>query len=165
MTGPVDLTPVDFTLVDHHGTPVTARTYRGRWLMVQFGFTSCRMVCPRALTKLTAALDGFGGSAALVPLYVTVDPDRDTPEVMRAHLEASYARFTGLTGTPEQIDQAKRAFHVFARRRPDAADPDGYAVPHTAVTHLVDPLGRRATHWPDTADAERIAADLLATVR
>lgn len=156
--------PVEFELVDHHGTPVTAQTYRGRWLMVQFGFTSCRMVCPRALAKLGAALDGFGDSAALVPLYVTVDPDRDTPGVMRTYLEESYPRFTGLTGTEEQIEQAKRAFQVFARRRPDVEDPDGYAVPHTAITHLVDPGGRRVAHWGDTAPADTIAADLLGRI-
>lgn len=151
---------VEFALVDHHGTPVTAQTYRGRWLLVQFGFTSCRVVCPRALTKLTAALDGFGDSPALVPLYVTVDPDRDSPEVLRAHLETSYPRFTGLTGTPEQVEQAKGAFQVFARRRPDADDPDGYAVPHTAITHLVDPAGQRVAHWADTVTAEQITTDL-----
>jgi protein SCO1/2 len=151
---------VAFDLVDHHGTPVTAETYRGRWLMVQFGFTACRVVCPRALAKLDAALDGL--RARPVPLYVTVDPDRDSPDVLRTHLEAAHPRFTGLTGNPGQIERAKQAFQIFARRRPDAEDPDGYAVPHTAITHLVDPDGRRVAHWADTVPADRIAADLVA---
>lgn len=163
MTAPAD---VAFELVDHHGTPVDAEGYRGDWLLVQFGFTSCRVVCPRALTKLTAALDALDGAVAsrVRPLYVSVDPDRDTPDVMRAFLTASYPRFTGLTGTAEQVDAAKRAFRVFARRRPDPDDPDGYAVPHTAITYLVGPDGRVAHHWPDTADAATIAAELAGLV-
>ncbi|MHC1558974.1 SCO family protein [Actinomycetospora sp. C-140] len=155
-------TEAAFDLVDHHGTPVDAGSYRGDWLLVQFGFTSCRVVCPRALAKLGAALDELGEHARLRPLYVTVDPERDTPAVMRAFLAASSPRFTGLTGTPEQVEAAKRAFRVFARRRPDPEDPDGYAVPHTAVTYLVGPDGRFVRHWPDTADAATIAADLTA---
>ena len=159
MTAPTDIA---FELVDHHGSPVSTGSYRGDWLLVQFGFTSCRMVCPRALTKLTGALDQLGPLAArLRPLYVSVDPERDTPDVMKAFLEGNYPRFTGLTGRPDQVEAAKQAFRVFARRRPDPADRDGYAVPHTAFTYLVDPDGRLARHWPDTADAPTIAEDLV----
>ncbi|WP_018332611.1 SCO family protein [Actinomycetospora chiangmaiensis] len=154
---------VAFDLVDHHGCPVDAGTFRGSWLLVQFGFTSCRVVCPRALTKLTAALDEVGDDAGRVrPLYVTVDPDRDTPDVMKAFLTTAYPRFTGLTGTVEQVEAAKAAFRVFARRRADPQDPDGYAVPHTAITYLVDPAGHLARHWPDTADAATISAGIHA---
>ncbi|GAA4890253.1 SCO family protein [Actinomycetospora straminea] len=159
-------TRVAFALVDHDGHPVTLEDHRGSWLLVQFGFTSCRVVCPRALTKLSAALDELGPLAAQVrPLYVSVDPERDTPSVMRAFLTASYPRFTGLTGTPEQVEAAKDAFRVFARRRPDPEDPDGYAVPHTAITYLVGPDGELARHWPDTATASTIAADLADVLR
>ncbi len=162
--------PVEFDLVDHYGIPVTAQTYRGRWLVVQFGFTSCRMICPRALAKLDVALEGIerggaGDGAGIVPLYVTVDPDRDSPAAMRAYLQASHPRFTGLTGTTEQVHRAERAFRVFARRRADPADPDGYAVPHTAITQLVDPGGRRVAHWGEAVAPERIAADVLDLTR
>lgn len=145
-----------YSLVDHDGTPVTERTYCGRWQLVQFGFTSCRVVCPRALTKLTSVLDELG-PAPLVPLYVTVDPERDTPAVMKSFLAASYPPFTGLTGTVEQVDAAKEAFRVFTRRR---ETPGGYDVQHTAVTYLLDPGGRPAQHWPDTRSAGSIAHDL-----
>jgi protein SCO1 len=150
-----------YSLVDHHGTRVTERTYRGNWQLVQFGFTSCKVVCPRALTKLTAALDALhsalGGPAPVVSLYVTVDPERDTPAVMKAFLESTYPRFTGLTGAAAQVEDAKQAFKVFTRRR-DA--PDGYDVQHTAITYLLDPDGRPSHHWPDTRDAATIAQDL-----
>jgi protein SCO1 len=162
VSAPTDLA---FSLVDHDGRPVDIGSWPGRWLLVQFGFTSCRVVCPRALAKLGAALDGLGPLAGRVqPLYVSVDPERDTPEVMRAFLTTSYPHFTGLTGTPEQVEAATRAFRVFARRRADPEDPDGYAVPHTAITYLVDPDGRLARHWPDTAEPATITADLSASV-
>lgn len=150
-----------YSLVDHDGNPVTERTYRGRWQLVQFGFTSCTVVCPRALAKLTAALDALEravGPAPLVPLYVTVDPDRDAPAVLKSFLQGSYPRFTGLTGTPRQVDEAKKAFKVFTRRR-DV--PDGYDVQHTAITYLLDPDGRPAHHWSDTRTAETITQDLV----
>lgn len=150
-----------YTLIDHHGNPVTERTYGGRWQLVQFGFTSCKVVCPRALTKLTAALDALDsalGPAPVVPLYVTVDPERDTPAVMKVFLETTYPRFTGLTGTPAQVEDAKQSFKVFTRRRDDA---DGYDVQHSAITYLLDPDGRPAHHWPDTRDAETITQDLV----
>lgn len=156
-----------FDLVDHHGAPVEIGSYRGEWLLVQFGFTSCRVVCPRALTKLTAALDGLDGDLVrrVRPLYISVDPERDSPEVMRAFLTASYPRFTGLTGSSEQVEAAKDTFRVFARRRPDPEDPDGYAVPHTAITYLVDPDGRLTRHWADTVEASTITADLASALR
>jgi len=146
-----------YSLVDHDGTPVTEASYRGRWQLVQFGFTSCKVVCPRALTKLGRALDGIG-PAPLVALYVTVDPARDSPAVLKAFLESSYPQFLGLTGTPEQIDDAKESFRVFTRRR-DA--PDGYDVQHSAITFLLDPDGRPAHHWADTVAADVITQDLL----
>lgn len=147
-----------FSLVDHHGRTVTEQTHRGSWQLVQFGFTSCRVVCPRALTRLGAALDALEDavpSAPVVPLYVTVDPERDTPSVMRAFLESSYPRFTGLTGSAEQVEDAARAFRVFTRRA-----PDGDGIRHTTITYLLDPEGRPDHHWPDTADAATVAADL-----
>jgi protein SCO1 len=159
-------TQIAFDLVDHDGRPVDTGSWPGRWLLVQFGFTSCRVVCPRALAKLADALAALDPAVAaqVVPLYVTVDPDRDTPAVMRAFLADAHPRFTGLTGTTEQVEAAKRAFRVFARRRPDPEDPDGYAMPHTSITYLVGPDGRLARHWPDTADAATVTAGLASSV-
>jgi protein SCO1 len=160
MTAP--LTPA-FTLIDHHGSPVSAESYRGRWMLVFFGFTHCKAVCPRALRRLSDALDALGplgdGAPQVCPLYITVDPDRDSPEVMREFL-AAYPRFTGLTGSAEAIEEAKRAFRVFARRRDDPADPDGYAVPHTAITYLISPSGEYADHFTDAVTAADVAAGL-----
>ena len=152
-----------YALVDHHGRAVTEATYRGSWQLVQFGFTHCRVVCPRALAKLAEALDRLGAAAPVVPLYVTVDPERDTPEVMRAFLADAHPRFTGLTGSAAQVQDAAAAFRVFARPGRDGSDQ----IRHTAITYLLDPDGRPAHHWADTVDAATIAADLarLATPR
>src|SRR5690242_10425521 len=95
-----------FDLIDHFGRQATNRSFHGKHLLVYFGFTHCRVVCPRALTKLSAALDALGSLATKIqPLYVTVDPERDTPERMREFLQ-NYPAFLGLTGSRGQIDEA-----------------------------------------------------------
>lgn len=156
----------NFSLVDHHGRAVTEQTYVGDWMLIFFGFTHCRAVCPRALARLSGVLDSVDEAVArqIQPLYITVDPDRDTPDVMRRFLADRFPRFTGLTGPPDKIDEAKASFGVFARRRADPEDPDGYAVPHTAMAYLLDRQGRYVTHWSDAVSTERIMADLAAHV-
>lgn len=149
-----------FSLTDHNVLDVTETSYRGRWLLVFFGFTHCKAVCPRALQRLSATLDDLGElTEQVTPLYVTVDPDRDTPEVMRNFLR-DYPRFTGLTGTTEAIEDVKSEFRVFAQRKEDPDDPDGYAVPHTAITYLVSPEGDYAQHFPDAIPDEELTSRL-----
>jgi protein SCO1 len=151
-----------FTLVDHHRNRVTEATYLGRYTLLFFGFTHCRQVCPAALLKLSAALDLLGPLATdLRALYVTVDPERDSPEVLRGFL-LEYPRFTGLTGSAEQVEAAKRAFRVFARRAEDPEDPDGYAMPHTAFSYLLDRDGRYAAHFTDALEADEVATRIRA---
>jgi protein SCO1 len=158
MTTPIEGT---FSLVDHFGTPVTEQNYLGRWMLVFFGFTHCKEVCPRALARISGVLDDLGALADKVqPLYLTVDPERDSPQVMRAFLEPAYPLFTGLTGTEEQVEAAKKAFHVFARRKHDPYDADRYDVPHTAITYLLDPTGICRRHYPDSQDVQAVTADL-----
>ncbi|WP_249122835.1 MULTISPECIES: SCO family protein [unclassified Bradyrhizobium] len=148
-----------FSLTDHDGRSVSNETYRGRHVLIFFGFTHCRVVCPRALARLSAALDRLGPLADRIqPLYITVDPERDAPHVMRAFLR-SYPRFTGLTGSRAQIDQAKTAFRVFAERVDDPAG-DGYAVPHTAIAYVLDGGGAFRSHLTDALSAEEIAVRL-----
>jgi protein SCO1 len=154
-----------FRLIDHHGAEVGNESYHGKYVLVFFGFTHCKVVCPRALAKLSSVLESLGPlGGEIQPLYVTVDPERDTPDVMRAFLERAAPRFTGLTGPRERIDEAKKAFHVFARRATDPDDPEGYAVPHTAITYVLDRQGRYAAHFTDAADAPEIAERLRALI-
>jgi len=154
-----------FALTDHFGKPVTEKDFVGRFLLIYFGFTHCRVVCPRTLTKLTGALDRLGETAAsIAPVFVSVDPQRDTPQVMKNYLEAHYPRFLGLTGEATEIEEAKKAFRVFAERRADPDDPDGYAVPHTAIAYLMGPDGGYRDHFPDVLDADAVAQRLSAAV-
>jgi protein SCO1/2 len=153
-----------FHLTDHNGRDVDAESFRGSFVLVFFGFTHCRVVCPRALTRLSAALDALGETPVRVSvLYITVDPDRDTPQVMRNYLRA-YPSILGLTGSRAQIDDAKRNFRVFARRSSPSSDDGGYDVPHTAITYLLDPEGRLVAHFNDAIEVsdfiERLGSHL-----
>jgi len=150
-----------FHLTDHNGRDVDAGSFRGSFMLVFFGFTHCRVVCPRALTKLSATLDALGETAVRVAaLYITVDPDRDTPQVMRDYLRA-YPSILGLTGSRAQIDDAKRNFRVFARRSPASPDDGGYDVPHTAITYLLDPEGRLVAHFNDAIELSDLIQRLV----
>lgn len=151
-----------FNLTDHLGAQVTEHSYRGFFQLVYFGFTSCRVVCPRALGKLSSVLDSLGDKAnAIKPLYITVDPARDTPEVMRRYLEAQYPRFTGLTGPESAIEEAKSSFRVFAQRKADSLDPDGYQIAHTAIAYFLSRDGEYLDHFSDATAEEQVVARIL----
>ena len=163
----VSAAPVaQFSLIDHDGNAVTEADFAGSFLLVYFGFTHCKVVCPRSLTKLSGALDALGDEAkTITALYVTVDPARDTPEVMRAYLSARYPRFTGLSGSQDAIDLAKKAFRVFAERKSDADAPGGYVVPHSAIAYLMAPDGRYLDHLTDSLEQNEVAARISAAIR
>lgn len=149
-----------FTLTDHFGKAVTERSWPDRYLLIFFGFTHCKMVCPRALGKLAEAIILLNESAErLRPLYITVDPDRDTPYRLRSFLTA-YPHFLGLTGPTGAIEQTKVAYRVFAQRQ--ATEDGGYDMPHSAITYLVAPDGTLAAHFVDALDAPTIAARIQA---
>jgi protein SCO1/2 len=129
-----------FTLLADTGQVVTDRSFRGRYLLIHFGYTGCADVCPTTLAALRVALDLLGGRGAGVqPLFITVDPRRDTPAVLRGYTAAFTPRLLGLTGTEQQLAAVRRAYHVRAVVHPDGA---GYAIDHTSVLLLVGPDGR-----------------------
>jgi protein SCO1/2 len=153
---------IEFELVDHRGCSVSRRTYTGRHILAFFGFTNCQLVCPRALGKLSAVLDGLGPLAHCIEaLYITVDPERDTPEAMSNFLRP-YPRFTGLTGSRQHIDKLKRAFRVYAERRPSVQEDAEYTVPHTAITYVMAPDGKLLTHFSDAASVDEMILRLQA---
>ena len=98
------------------------------------------------------------------PLFVSVDPARDTPDVVRTYLEANYPRFLGLTGDAERVDAMKTAYKVFTRRIDGAQDAAGYAVSHTAFSYLIGADGRYLAHFTEVADAQHIAKTLRSTL-
>src|SRR5690349_7329011 len=99
-----------FTLVDHTGKQVTDRDFRGRIMLVFFGFTFCPDVCPSGLQVIAAALDKLGPQAQkITPILITIDPERDTPAQLAAYVKSFHPRLVGLTGTPEEIAAVVKA--------------------------------------------------------
>lgn len=154
-----------FALTDHEGHAVTERDYGDRYLLLFFGFIHCQVICPRELAKLTLALEQSGAASERIqPLFVTLDPERDSPEALRAHLSAHAPRFVGLTGSVQAIDETRKRFRVFSKKVSDPMAPGGYVVPHTAFAYLLAPGGGYSAHFSDTLSAAELADRLRALI-
>jgi protein SCO1 len=130
-----------FTLTTLQGTVVTDRSFAGKWLLVYFGYTFCPDACPTALNALGAALDEIGPLASRIqPIFITVDPERDTPQVIGNYVKAFDPRIVGLSGTPEQIAAAAEEFRVYYKVEPLGSDE--YAINHSSFIYLVNPQGQ-----------------------
>ena len=150
-----------FSLVDQNGNRVTEKDFGDRYMLVFFGFTSCPDICPAGLQLVSAALDKLGEKAnRIVPVFISVDPERDTPEKLGEYVQNFDARFVGLTGTPEEIAKAAKAYRVYYKKVPNADLPDDYAIDHTAIFYLMDPNGDFVTHFTPTTPVEEMAARL-----
>lgn len=130
-----------FRLVDHNGEPITEAALAGHPSAVFFGFTHCPEVCPTTLYELSAWFDDLGGvSDDIGVFFVTVDPERDTPELLKAYLSNFSDRFVGITGDPGEVAQLAKAWRVYFKKVP--LDDENYTMDHTASIYLVDPGGR-----------------------
>jgi protein SCO1/2 len=138
-----------FTLVDQHGKTVTDQDFRGRYMLVFFGFTHCPDICPAELQVISAALDELGPKAEeVVPVFVTLDPERDTPEVMAGYVENFGSRFVGLTGSPEAIAEAAKAYRVaYSKFQEDETTKSDYSIDHSALVYLMGKDGEYVTHF------------------
>jgi protein SCO1/2 len=170
---PADSTPLmpRYLLMDVQGRAVTQEDFRGRLQLVSFGFISCPDVCPTTLFEVKQILGELGAQAARVQaIFITVDPARDTREVLREYTAAFDARIMGLTGSPELVRRAAESFRVQYEivREPGAA-PDNYTMNHTAGMVLLDGRGRFLARFPYAMPAsqigERIRAALAADPR
>lgn len=142
--GRADITGA-FTLVDQSGRAVTEKTYRGKWLLVFFGYTNCPDICPTTMAEIAEVMDGLGDDAAKVqPLLISIDPARDTPAALAQFTAAFDRRIVGLTGTPAQVKAAATAFRVFYAKDPDKSDAKRYTMTHSAYLYLMRPDGRFA---------------------
>jgi protein SCO1/2 len=143
-----------FRLIDQNGKAVSDADLKGKWQLVFFGYTHCPDACPTALNEIALALDQLGekrGEVAVV--FITVDPERDTPEVMKSYVQSFDAPIIALTGSPDAVAQAAKAYRVYYAKHP-RGDGD-YDMDHSAVIYVMNPEGRfTATFTPDsTADA------------
>ena len=143
-----------FHLIDQNGKPVSDADLKGKWQLVFFGYTHCPDACPTALNEMALALDQLGEKRGEIQVvFITVDPDRDTPDVMKSYVQSFDAPIIALTGSPDAVAQAAKAYRVYYAKHP-RADGD-YDMDHSAVIYVMNPDGRfTATFTPDsTADA------------
>lgn len=150
-----------FTLTDHDGRVVTDADYRGRFMLVFFGYTFCPDVCPTALGVVAGALDKLppADAARIVPIFVSVDPERDTPDTMKDYVNAFHPAMVGLTGTPEQLAPVMKAYKVYAAKAAGAT-PEHYTVDHSSILYLMGPDGRFVAHFTHGATADDLVAGL-----
>jgi len=147
-----------FTLIDHHGKQVTDADYRGKWLLVFFGYTFCPDVCPTTLQMVSQALDLMGDKAARIqPLFITVDPERDTPEVLAEYVSHFHPSMLGLTGSAAQIAAVAKGYRVYYAKSGDGAD---YLMDHTSLVYVIGPDGKYVAYFPYDADPADVAAAL-----
>jgi protein SCO1 len=148
-----------FTLVAPDGTVITDKTYRGKWLLIYFGYTFCPDICPTTLNAIAGTLDALGPRAGQVQsLFITIDPKRDTPQILARYVDAFDARIVALTGTPAQIGAAARAYGVIYERQ-DTGDDD-YMYNHTSYIYLTDRQGKFVEAFDGSANSETIVRRL-----
>jgi protein SCO1/2 len=132
-----------FSLVDGDGKPVSDQTWRGKYMLVYFGYTFCPDVCPTTLSSVADALDKLGPKADRIQtLFITVDPKRDIPPVVKQYAAAFGPRIIGLTGSPDQIATAAKAYRVYYAEHRTGTGSDDYTMDHSSVLYLMGPDGR-----------------------
>ena len=150
-----------FELTDHQGMIQTERDFAGQWMLVFFGFANCPDVCPTTLAEVAAVMEDLGTDAEKIqPIFISIDPERDTPDALAEFVPLFDAGIIGLTGTPEQIAETSETFPIFFERIEEASAPDGYTMGHTSHLFLFDPQAGFADSWAYGTPAEQILADL-----
>ena len=150
-----------FALTATNGAMVTDADFRGRYVLVYFGYTNCQDVCPTTLAAVADALDVLGPDAARVqPVFVTVDPQRDTPDVLRRFTALFTPRLMGLTGTQAQLRQIQQNYRVSSIIHPGVSGPMGYMVDHSSVLYLIGPDGRYVAPIRADESGSEMASDI-----
>jgi protein SCO1/2 len=151
-----------FTLVGKDGKPVTDQAFRGKYMLVFFGFTHCPDICPAELQVMAAALDELGPEAnEVIPVFITLDPERDTPKAVADYVMNFGPRFVGLTGSPEAIAEAAKAYRVtYSKFQEEGAKPDDYSIDHSALVFLMGKNGEYLTHFAYGTPAAKMADTL-----
>ena len=154
----------DFALTDEAGQPFQLSDLRGKWILLAYGYTHCPDVCPLTLSRLRdvkKSVDANGDQVQVV--FVTIDPERDTADIMRqyvGHFDNLFPqKFKGLTGSPQEIAQAAKAYNVKYEKK-ESTSAGGYSMGHTAEVYLIDPQFNWRLTFPFGVKAEEIAADL-----
>jgi protein SCO1/2 len=159
--GTASLVGGPFTLQNGDGRAVTDRDFRGKYMLVYFGYTFCPDVCPTTLGEVADALDRLGAKADRVQaIFITVDPKRDTPAVVKQYTAAFSPRLLGLTGTPEEIAQVAQEYRVYYAEHRTGPGPNDYAMDHSSILYLMGPDGRFIAPVRADETGPQIAAEL-----
>ena len=159
--GSASLVGGPFTLEDGAGKQVTDRDFRGKYMLVYFGYTFCPDVCPTTLNEVADAIDHLGAKAnELQPIFITVDPKRDTPAVVKQYTAAFSPKLIGLTGTPEQIAAVAKAYRVYYAEHRTGPGPNDYSMDHSSILYLMGPDGKFIAPVRADESGKDMAADL-----
>ena len=155
-----------FSLTSHAGKRVTEKDFAGKYMLIYFGFTNCPDVCPSGLQVMAAAIDKLGAKAQrIVPILITVDPERDTPEQLAKYVTQFHPRLVGLTGTEQEIREVAKAFRVYYSKVKDPKSTAGYTVDHSALFLLMDGDNKYVAHFTHGTSVDAMAKRLDEIVR
>ena len=148
-----------FELRTHDGKVVRDKDFRGRVMVVFFGYSRCRQACPAGLQALTEALEELGSQASdIVPILITIDPAYDTPERLAAYVDRYHPRMIGLTGSEAAIKAVAKAYYAHFRRIDDPTAPGGYTISHQALFYVIGRDGKYVTHFSFATPVAEIVA-------
>ena len=147
-----------FALIDHNGKAITHRDLEGRPTLIFFGFTHCPDVCPTTLMEISKVFELLGPQAKVAALFMSVDPERDTPALLKDYVSNFDKRIIGVTGPRESVDAALKTFRVFARKT--KGEGESYSVDHSSLVYLMDKQGRFATGFNLQQSPEQAARAL-----
>jgi protein SCO1/2 len=152
-----------FHLVDHTGKAVTEQDFRGRYMLIYFGYSFCPDVCPTTLGVMAEALQKMGAeSRRVVPVFITIDPERDTPKVLAEYMKAFGPQFVGLTGSAAEIKDVEKKYRVYAAKRP--LEKGGYGMDHSSVLYLMGPNGKLVSFYDEAISPDDLAKELRAKI-
>ena len=148
-------------LTDQNGKLRHLEDFRGKAVVLFFGFTHCPDICPTTLADVANAVKKLGPDAERVQvLFVSVDPERDTPEKLATYVKNFDLRLVGLTGTPEEIAAVARAYKVYYAKVPNKENSSDYTMDHTSIIYVMDPKGEFVTHFTPSTSVDELASRL-----
>ena len=150
-----------FSLIDQNGRRVTDKDFLGRPMLVFFGFTFCPDICPSGLQVISSVLDQLGTKGErIVPIFVTIDPERDTPDQLKSYLASFHPRLVGLSGTSVEIADVAKKYRVYFKKIKDEKSTADYTMDHTTIIYLMDEKGQFVAHFSHATSADKLSEGL-----
>ncbi len=156
-----------FALIDQKGRVRTDKDFKNKYMLVYFGYSYCPDICPTGLQAITDAMEGLGGDAQSVqPIFISVDPERDTPEQLASYMENFNPRFIALTGSKAQVEDAMKQYRVFAQQADDpGSENTEYLIDHSSIVYLMAPGGEHVAHFTHATPASEMVEGIKKHLR